>query len=97
MPEFWGRAQAAKAGEGSRFDVSCPTCQGWGPAACAAPLLSLPCSPAAFGKCGKGALFWQEKQDCKSVDKNRANKGTVQDAEKDETKIYVKTAAALTH
>lgn len=67
------------------------------PAACAALLLSLPCSPAALEKRGKGALFWQKKQDCKSVDKNRANKDTVQDEEKDETKIYVKTVAALTH
>lgn len=89
-----GTAQAAQAGDGRRFDVSC---QGWGPAAGAAPLLSLPCSAAAFGKRGKGALFWQKKQDCKSVDKNRANKDTLRDEEKDETKIYVKTVATLTH
>lgn len=45
----------------------------------------------------KRSIALAEKQDCKSVDKNRAHKGTVQDEEKDETKIYVKTVATLTH
>lgn len=31
------------------------------------------------------------------MDKNRANKDTLQDEERDETKIYVKTTATLTH
>lgn len=31
------------------------------------------------------------------MDKNRANKDTLQDEEKDETKIYVRAVAALPH